>query len=226
MNSPTDPTRIVHCEDALVWLENSPVLEGCSLIASMPDISEFHGFSLEKWKDWFTNTAGLVLSRTPDYGVTIFYQSDIKVEGAWVDKGYLCQKAAEALGHELLWHKIVCRIRPGKTAFGRPAYSHVLCFSKKLRIKDLSQSSPDVIPEIGEKTWERGMGLEACVMIGKFVAEQTPTKTLVHPFCGQGSMIAVANAMGLSAIGIERSHKRAELARTLSVSPSFQKFLK
>lgn len=220
------PSRIVYCEDALVWLENSPVLDGCSLIASMPDISEFHGYTLESWKEWFINTAKLILSRTPLEGVTIFYQSDIKVDGAWVDKGFLCQKAAEALGHELLWHKIVCRINPGKTSFGRPAYSHVLCFSKALRIRDLSSSTPDVIPEIGEKTWERGMGLEACIMIGKFIAEQTTTKTLVHPFCGQGGMIAVANALGLSAIGIERSHKRAETARALTVNPSFQNFIK
>lgn len=226
MNFNSAPTRLVHCDDALVWLENSPILEGCSLVASMPDISEFHGYTLVAWKEWFINTAKLVLSRTPDEGVTIFYQSDIKVDGVWVDKGYLVQKAAEVLGHELIWHKIVCRIEPGKRSFGRPAYSHILCFSKGFRMLDLSKSTPDVIPEIGEKTWERGMGLEACVMIGKFIAEQTTTKTLVHPFCGQGSMIAMANAFGLNAIGVERSPKRAETARTLSVSPSLQKFLK
>lgn len=226
MTTVNTPSRVVYCEDALVWLENSPILSGCSLIASMPDISEFHGYTLAGWKEWFINTAKLVLSRTPDEGVTIFYQSDIKVDGVWVDKGYLCQKAAEALGHELIWHKIVCRIEPGKISFGRPAYSHILCFSQGVRIHDLGKSTADVIPEIGEKTWERGMGLEACVMIGKFIAEQTTTKTLVHPFCGQGSMIAVANALGLAAIGVERSPKRAEVARTLTVNPSFQKFLK
>jgi hypothetical protein len=217
MNESLLPTRIVHCDDALVWLDQSPILEGCSLVASMPDISEFHGYTLESWKDWFTSTAELVLSKTPDFGVTIFYQSDIKVNGCWVDKGYLCQKAAESLGHSLLWHKIICRVRPGQATFGRPAYSHALCFSKGLRLTDLSRSTPDVIPEIGDKTWERGMGLEACMMIGKFIAEQTETKTLVHPFCGQGGMLAMANQFGLHAIGIERSPKRAEMARLLSV---------
>jgi hypothetical protein len=218
--------RVVHCEDALVWLEKSPVLDGCSLIASMPDISEFHGYTLAAWKDWFFQTAKLVLARTPDEGVTIFYQSDIKVDGVWVDKGYICQKAAEALGHELLWHKIVCRIQPGKCTFGRPAYSHVLCFSKGVRLHDLGNSTPDVIPETGDKTWERGMGLEVCLMIGKFIAEHTTTKTLVHPFCGQGAMLAVANGLGLAGIGIERSPKRAELARILTVNEEWEKFLK
>jgi hypothetical protein len=218
--------RVIHCEDALVWLSNSPVLDGCSLIASMPDISEFHGFSLAAWKEWFIKTAILVLSRTPDDGVTIFYQSDIKIDGAWIDKGYLCQKAAESLGHELLWHKIICRVQPGKVTFGRPAYSHILCFSKGVRIHDLGNSTPDVIPEIGEKTWERGMGLEACLMIGKFITTHTTTKTLVHPFCGQGAMLAVANGLGLRGIGIERSPKRAEIARVLTVNEEWKKFLK
>ena len=181
----------------------------------MPDISEFPSFSLEKWKEWFYSTAKLVMSRTPEDGVTIFYQSDIKVDGVWVDKAYICQKAAEELGHALLWHKIICRVKPGQSTFGRPAYSHVICFSKKLRLNDLSKSSADVIPVIGEKTWERGMGFEACTLIGKFIAEQTNGHTIVHPFCGQGGMLAVANEMGLKAIGIERSPKRAEMAKVL-----------
>jgi hypothetical protein len=218
--------RIVHCDDAIEWLTNSPVLEDCSLIASMPDISEFHNMSLTAWKEWFTNTATLILSRTPPDGVTIFYQSDIKVDGTWVDKAYLCQKAAEALGHELLWHKIICRVQPGKITFGRPAYSHILCFSKGVRIHDLTHTSPDVIPDIGEKTWERGMGLSACLLAGKFILEHTKTTTLVQPFCGQGAMLAVANNLGLSAIGIERSPKRAELARLLALNEESSKFLK
>ena len=212
-----NPTRLVHCDDAIEWLKKSPIPENASLIASMPDISEFPSYTLEAWKEWFTTTASLVLSRTPEMGVTIFYQSDIKLDGIWVDKGYLCQKAAEALGHELLWHKIICRVQPGNSTFGRPAYSHILCFSKGLRLRDLGKSTPDVIPDIGDKTWERGMGLEACLMIGRFISEQTPSKTLVHPFCGQGGMLAMANSFGLNAIGIERSPKRAEIARTLTV---------
>ena len=64
--------REVYCEDALVWLSESPVLEGCSLVASMPDISEFHSHTLEQWKEWFYKSAQLVMSKTPDDGVAIF----------------------------------------------------------------------------------------------------------------------------------------------------------
>lgn len=215
MDSPKTE-RTVHCEDALSWLERTPVLTGSSLVASMPDISEFPKFTLQQWKDWFTSAAELILSRAPDSGVVVFYQSDIKVDGVWVDKGHLCQVAAEHTGHSLLWHKIVCRVKPGQSTFGRPAYSHMVCFSKDARA-DPAKATPDVIPDIGDKTWERGMGLEACVMIARFIKEQTASHTIVNPFCGQGSMLAVANAVGLSAVGIERSPKRAECARALEV---------
>jgi len=209
--------RIVYCDDAIEWLKNATIPEGSSFIASMPDISEFTGMPLEKWKEWFMSTAELVLSKTPDNGVSIFYQSDIKVDGEWIDKAYLIQKMAEKTGSAQLFHKIICRVKPGYATFGRPAYSHILCFSKQHRLRDLRLSTPDVIPDIGDKTWERGMGLEACIMIAKFLKDQTETKTLIHPFCGQGSMIAMANHYGLNAIGIERSPKRADMARILTV---------
>lgn len=210
--------RTVYCEDALIWLSSKGILPNSSLVASMPDISEFPHLSSAEWKKWFTETASLILSSTPDDGVTIFYQSDIKDHGEWLDKGYLCQKAAENLGHALLWHKIVCRTTPGLATFGRPAYSHLLCFSKKLRLTDLSKSSPDVIPELGEKTWERGMGLSTSLFIAKFILEYTQTRIVINPFCGEGSMLAAANAMGLESIGIERSPKRAEKSRQLGIT--------
>ena len=209
--------RNIICEDALVWLEKSPVLHGHSIIASLPDISEFPNMPLEEWKGWFIQTAALVLSRTPPEGVTVFYQSDIKREGVWIDKSYLVQKAAEQVGHELLWHKIVCRVGAGLATRGRPAYSHMLCFSQEVR-PDMNRALPDVLPEVGDKTWERGMGLEACRTIARFIATQTTTKTIVHPFCGEGSMLAVAEEFQLSGIGIERSLKRAEKARRLKVA--------
>ena len=210
------PSRVVYCEDAIVWLQNSAVVPGASFIASLPDISEFPSYTAEQWQGWFIDTAALVISRASESGVTIFYQSDIKLDGLWIDKGYLVQKAAERVGVPLLWHKIVCRANPGQATFGRTGYSHILCFSKTLRLT-VDTATADVLPEMGEKTWERGMGLNVCWAIGNFVKGQTTSTMIVNPFCGQGGMLAVANALGLSAIGIERSPKRAETARRISV---------
>ena len=39
--------------------------------------------------------------------------------------------------------------------------------------------------------------------------------TVVDPFCGTGSVLAAANAIGLEAIGVELSRRRAARARKL-----------
>ncbi|MCK8499980.1 site-specific DNA-methyltransferase [Myxococcus fulvus] len=210
----TTAGRTVHCEDALTWLAAQPILAGCSAVASLPDASEFPTLSLTEWKAWFIRAAALVMSRVPDDGVAIFYQTDVKDEGLWVDKGYLVSRAAEESGLGLLWHKVVCRRAPGTVTFGRPAYSHMLCFSRGIRV-DLGKSTADVLPDAGEVTWTRGMGVEACQLACRFILEHTPTRTVVDPFCGHGTALAVANAMGLEAIGVELSRKRARKARNL-----------
>lgn len=210
-------TRLVHCDDAIAWLNNFSETSGHSFLGSLPDISEFSGYSLEQWKNWFQTCAELILTKTSPEGVTIFFQSDIKHEGLWVDKAFIIQKAAEKLNHNLLFHKIFCRAQPGTIMFGRPAYSHMLAFSRTV-VPDLAKSTADVIPELGEKTWIRGMGLEASLMASEFVMKHTSTRTLVNPFCGEGSVLAAANFAGLNAIGIERSPKRVEKARLLQVS--------
>lgn len=207
-------TRTVHHEDALAWLASQGVLPSSSFVTSLPDASEFPHLALGEWKTWFQGAVAAVLASCPDDGVAIFYQTDVKKDGAWVDKAHLCQNAAEASGHGLLWHKIVCRVRPGTTTFGRPAYSHMLCFSRGVRL-ELAQSTPDVLPEAGEVTWTRGMGVQACVAACRFIMENTTSSVIVDPFCGHGTVLAVANELGLDSIGVELGGKRARRARTL-----------
>jgi len=78
---------------------------------------------------------------------------------------------------------------------------------------------------MGDKTWQRGMGLEACLLIGRFLSDKVPSNTIVNPFCGEGSVLATANAFGLSALGIERSPKRAQKAKELILNISEKKWL-
>jgi hypothetical protein len=211
------PSRVVHCADAVAWLRARPVLAGCSVVTSLPDVSELPGLTLAAWRSWFVASAALVMSRCPDDGVAIFYQTDVKRRGRWIDKAYLLGTAAEAAACETLWHKIVCRAPPGTVTHGRHAYSHLLCFSRSLR-PGIGGDSPDVLPAAGAAAWERGMGLEACRVACEFVRRHCATRTIVDPFCGRGTLLAVANALGLDAVGVEIVGRRARASRRARVA--------
>jgi hypothetical protein len=183
-----------------------------SVVTSLPDVSEL-ALSLDDWKTWFVDAAKAVIRWVPSGGVAIFFQSDIRHAGVWVDKGYLIQRAAEEAGATLRWHRIVCRKAPGTRSLGRPSYSHLVCVGMTPH-KD-SKVLPDVLPDAGEMPWSRAMGVEACRLACEYLLAETDTQTVVDPFCGKGTLLAVANAMGLDAIGVEMSKKRCRAARNL-----------
>ncbi len=134
-------TRTILQADALEWMRANAASPDTSVITSLPDVSELT-LDLDAWKTWFTGAARDVMRWIPADGVAIFYQSDIRHRGLWVDKSYLVMRAIEMVndasvvdasigsgfadhrGHEaaLLWHKIVCRKPPGSIALGRPSY--------------------------------------------------------------------------------------------------------
>ena len=215
------PSRQVHAEDALPWLKRHAPLSGCSLVTSLPDVSGLAvsgspAQALEQWRTWFIDAAALVMTATVDQGATVFYQTDIKREGTWVDKSYLCHLAAERAGSALLWHKIVCRAPAGQVGFGRPQYTHLLCYSRGVRDR-VAQSYADVLPSTGRMTWSQAMGVDACEFACRYVLSHTSTRTIVDPFCGVGTVLAVANRLGMNAIGVELSRRRAGKARRLQV---------
>ena len=213
---PQPPSRTVYCADALTWLADRGSLDGCSAITSLPDVSELPNLTLAEWQAWFVSAAAATLAAIPDDGVVIFYQTDIKREGTWVDKGYLCHKAAERVGAALLWHKVVCRMPPGQAAFGRPGYGHLLCYSRGIR-DQVARSTTDVLPEMGEMTWSRAMGVAVCEFACRYVRNHTRSHTIVDPFCGVGTVLAVGNRRGFDTLGVELGRKRARKARSLSL---------
>jgi len=202
--------------NALEWLAAQQVLTGCSVITSLPDVSELPNPSLESWRAWFSHAASEIFRVLPDDGIAIFYQTDIKVQGVWIDKGYLVTRAADDARVPMIFHKIVCRVPAGTATFGRPAFAHLLGFSRGVRL-NLALSTPDVLPGTGEMTWSRAMGVEPCKAACTFILRHTTTRTVVDPFCGLGTALAVANALGMHGVGVELAKKRAQRARNLVI---------
>jgi hypothetical protein len=210
----TTPSRTVHCADALTWLGEHPLPADAAIVTSLPDVVEFRHRDADRWHAWFVAAAALVLRSTPRDGAVIFYQTDVKRDGRWIDKGTLVQHAAAATDAALLWHKIVCRAPAGTATFARPGYAHLLCFAEQLR--DTSEhATPDVLPELGAMTWPRAIGLTAARFAVGWLRDHAGARLIVDPFCGVGTVLAVANELGLPAIGVDNHAGRAEQARTL-----------
>jgi DNA modification methylase len=202
--------RSVFCADARAWLATNAAPPAASVVTSLPDVSEV-GRAFDAWREWFLGAARQVLDWIPPDGNAIFFQSDIRHRGAWIDKGHWVQRVADDAGIPLAWHKIVCRWPPGTTLPGRASYSHMLCFSRNPTGR---KPGPDVIDN-GAMLWNRGMGFQACRVAIRYLVECTPTRVVVDPYCGRGTVLAIAEEMGLEAIGVELNVKRARQARAV-----------
>lgn len=208
-------TRTVHHADAIAWLRTQGRQPKTAVVTSLPDVSEV-GLSLVAWRLWFIDAARLCLEAVDDDQPCVFFQTDIKKGGVWIDKSALVGRAIDDVGAALLFRKVVCRKPPGTLSFGRPAYTHLLAASRGLRPKE-PIGIPDVIPDAGRMTWVRAMGLFACAQAVRFVQRHSDAHTILDPFCGHGTVLAVANALGLEAVGVENNKKRALQARALTV---------
>jgi hypothetical protein len=211
------PRRDVHHAEALGWLRARGRLDGCSVVTSLPDVAELGGMSLASWMSWFVEAARAVLDAVPDAGVAIFFQSDVKRGSLWIDKGALVQRAADGSGAQLLFHKIVCRKPAGTVTFGRASYSHLVAYSRGARPRP-ERATADVLPDGGFQASPKSMGVAACLDACRFVARETTTSTIVDPFCGYGTVLAVANAIGLDAVGVDLSTRMVRRARSLTIA--------
>ena len=153
--------EIVHGDGVAFLRERAPLPADHAIVTSLPDHSELPQLGVDGWRRWFVETVALACGAVADDAVAIFYQTDVKHDGRWIDKGHLVMCGADAAGSHALWHKIVCRVAPGTTTFGRPAYTHFICTSRARRLAP-GASTPDVLPGLGDMSWSRAMGTAAC----------------------------------------------------------------
>jgi hypothetical protein len=216
---PTPPQRQVFHTDALVWLAERAPLVGCSVVTSLPDHSELPKLDFAGWQDWFARAAGAVVAAVPPDGIAIFFQSDVLHRGSWVDKAALIDTAASTAGAELLFHKIVCRKPAGSLSFGRASYGHMLGFGRGLHLRQ-RRGRMDVLPDGGFRPGTKSMGVLACRDACQTILDETPTRTIVDPFCGFGTVLAVANVLGLDSIGVDLSARMCRKSRGLVITPA------
>jgi hypothetical protein len=215
--APAPLQREVHCAEALGWMRERGRIEGACAVTSLPDVSEVN-LSLPAWRAWFLGAVTLVVDAVPETSAALFFQSDIKRDGVWVDKGSMVIRAAEDAGAHILFHKIVCRRPPGMLTYGRPGYTHLIAVSRSMKCPDVLPL-PDIITDAGRLPWVRAMGVRAAGQAVRFARDQVGAKTIFDPFCGVGTVLAVANALGLDSLGVELSRKRCEQARALEIKP-------
>lgn len=209
------PGREVHAAEAIAWLRARGRIEGACAVTSLPDVSEVN-LGLEPWRAWFLEAVRAVIEAVPADRAAVFFQSDIRRDGRWVDKGALVVRAAEDAGAGVLFHKIVSRRPPGLVTTGRPGFTHLIAVSRELRCPG-PLAIPDIIVDAGRQPWVRAMGIRAAAHAVRFARDEARAERIIDPFCGVGTVLAVANRLGLPAIGVELSVRRCALARELEV---------
>jgi hypothetical protein len=213
---PPAPRREIVYADAIAWMRARGRIDGACAVTSLPDVSEISK-TLPLWREWFREAARLVVDAVPDDSAAVFFQSDIKHDGEWIDKGAMVIRAAEDAGARVLFHKIICRRPPGMLTQGRPGFTHLIAVSRAMRCPD-SLPIPDIIADAGPSLWIRAAGVRATAHAVRFARDQVGAKLIFDPFCGVGTIPAVANALGLDALGVELARKRCEQARVQTVS--------
>lgn len=217
--APAPARRTVLTGDGVAWLRQAALPGTHAVVTSLPDVSEVPRLGLPGWRAWFVETAALICAQVAPEAVAVFYQTDIRRDGRWIDKGALVAEGAARASSACLFHRIVCRVPAGRPTFGRPGYAHLMAFSREHRVSAREEAA-DVLPGLGGMPWVRAMGTAACEEVCRFLLRSTGCRVVVDPFCGWGTMLAVANAYGLDALGVELSGRRASRARTLSFRPA------
>jgi 2-polyprenyl-3-methyl-5-hydroxy-6-metoxy-1,4-benzoquinol methylase len=114
-----------------------------------------------------------------------------------------------------VWQKVVLfqdsvgRVRGGT----RPGFINMLCFSKEHRVP-LDYTTVDVLADRGHMSYSHAMGEAACTAAVEYCMglDGPQAVPVIDFFCGHGSVLAVANAHGLDAYGMDVSLKCCKVA--------------
>lgn len=97
----------------------------------------------------------------------------------------------------------------GKVDLHRPTYSHMIALNGKPK-----KATPDVIP-CGKSLYKNGTGMNAAITGVEWIRGQADA--IVDPFCGRGTIPAVADCLGIKSVGIDIDAEQCRYAELLSV---------
>ncbi len=198
--------REVVCGDAFEWLLD-PANQGLGpVVTSPPDAAEIE-LAITEWVPWFRKAlvASLVAA---DPHPAVFYVTDRKYERVWHSKAQMVHDAAQRYGYRVLWHKIALRRDVGAVDLHRPGYSHLIAVGGPGTGPGVA--TPDVFHR-GPVLYSNGMGTRAAFRAVTW-AKEAGHEWVVNPFCGRGTVLAAAYAVGLNSVGIDNDPAQCRYA--------------
>jgi len=202
--------RTVIQAEALAWLNGQEPDSYLAIVTSLPDPEEV-GISIQKWKTWIAAVAESIDRVLDPRGIAVFYQTDRRVNGEILDKKSRISAAFYDLGYRTVLSKIALTQNPDTTNLFRPTYTNLFAVSKKATS---GQATPDVFGA-GKKVYPNATGLKAATVALEYVRSQVGDVVILDPFCGQGSILKIANDLGLDSIGIDIDESQVLKARKL-----------
>lgn len=206
------PERKVHHADACEWLRENG--KHRAIITSLPDLSELQT-NLGGWIRFVIEACEALDSALDEGGVIWFYQTNRKYNRTIVNKHQFIGNEFLQRGYQQLHHKIALARDPGKVDLYRPTFTQLFSFSKSLTA---GRATPDVFHR-GEMIYPNAMGTTACIKAISYVQAYVDTDTILDPFCGMGSVLAVSNAMGLHAVGVDIDKDMCHMAEKTVYKP-------
>ena len=163
------------------------------------------------WIHWLKMSCLAIAGMMDEKSIVFFYQTNRKFEGSIIDKKNIITNEFLAMGFNLIHSKIVLKQEPETINLFRPTFTNFFSFSKSL---GPGKPSPDVI-RCGEMIYKNAMGYNACRFAVEYVKEKKVSDTILDPFCGRGSVLKIANDLGMKSMGIDIDIKQVEHAKNL-----------
>lgn len=215
------PRRRIICTDALPWLNENKGLG--AIFTSLPDYEAADYGSwrgshecnpVEYYEQWFIDAAHACMQATAPGCPTIFYQTDRKHDRELISKTALLSYAAYLYADDrrpLLWHKIIERKNVDRY---RPGIIHMMAFGDAKKKCGPGVATADIFKR-GDAYEKDSFSYQAIRVALNFCSRKTDT--IIDPFCGTGSMLAIANEeYGMNAIGIDIDSDKCVIAQSLT----------